>query len=373
MEDAIVKTNDFPVRLPVFEGPLDLLLYLVRRHELDIHDIPIETVTRQYLDILRGMEKMDLELAGEFFVMAATLMQIKSRMLLPRNDMPVGTSASDEPEEALDPRWELVQQLLEYKKFKEAAGALEDLISETQDRLPRVVGDKNEVHEPEAAKPTDRIELWNTFNTILRRLSERLTVGTIRSDSVTVADRMELILKYLETKDSFNFSDLFVGEEDVPLTTFVATFLAILELTRLKRLHVEQTEDFGDVRCRARTDGEALFQQGLVSEFDGPVADEEDPSEPSLFDRPVAEDPALSESDDANVEDDDLEDEEEWEEDDSDSRASAEPVGDPETSAEKDPAEGDDFESDEDEDEWEDDDDLDDIPDPDEEAKPGPG
>ena len=118
MQEALVPSNDFAIRLPAFEGPLDLLLYLIRRNEVDIYDIPIEHVTSQYIEILDSIENLELEVAGEFFVMAATLMYIKSRMLLPQQDQ--GTN-QDVEDDDIDPRWELVQQLLEYKKFKEAS------------------------------------------------------------------------------------------------------------------------------------------------------------------------------------------------------------------------------------------------------------
>ena len=128
MQDALLQDQEHTIRLPDFEGPLDLLLYLIHRNELDIYDIPIETVTRQYIELLRSMENLDLEIAGEFFVMAATLMYIKSRMLLPKKDW---VDAPDDGEEDIDPRWELVGQLVEYKKFKEASSEIETLIVET--------------------------------------------------------------------------------------------------------------------------------------------------------------------------------------------------------------------------------------------------
>ncbi|MGB0290509.1 MAG: segregation and condensation protein A [Opitutales bacterium] len=107
MEEALIPNNEFAVSLPAFEGPLDLLLYLIRRNEVDIYDIPIETVTRQYIEILGSMEELDLEIAGEFFVMAATLMYIKSRLLLPKKDQGANEDVEDE---SIDPRWELVQR-----------------------------------------------------------------------------------------------------------------------------------------------------------------------------------------------------------------------------------------------------------------------
>ncbi|MFU8848003.1 MAG: segregation and condensation protein A [Opitutales bacterium] len=244
MEEALVPSNDFAIRLPAFEGPLDLLLYLIRRNEVDIYDIPIKQVTEQYIDILSSMERLDLEIAGEFFVMAATLMYIKSRMLLPKKDQ--GTNEDVEDEE-LDPRWELVQQLLEYRKFKEAAEDIERLILNSNDLIARI-GPKDTIEVVERPlKPVDRVDLWNTFNQVLRRLAERITEGEIHAEQVTVADRMEFILKRIDAQPSFLFSELF--ESSTTLTTIVASFLALLELTRLGKIHLYQELAFADIRC----------------------------------------------------------------------------------------------------------------------------
>lgn len=244
MEEALIPSHDFAIRLPVFEGPLDLLLYLIRRNEVDIYDIPIETVTEQYIQILGSMEQLDLEIAGEFFVMAATLMYIKSRLLLPKKDQGIN---EDVEEDQIDPRWELVQQLLEYRKFKEAAEDIQKLILNTNDLIARI-GPKDAIEAIERPlKPVDRVDLWNTFNQVLRRLAERITEGEIHAEQVTVADRMELILKRIEHESSFLFSDLF--ESTTTLTTIVASFLAILELTRLGKIRLQQDSAFADIRC----------------------------------------------------------------------------------------------------------------------------
>jgi len=246
MEEALVPSNDFAIRLPAFEGPLDLLLYLIRRSEVDIYDIPIETVTQQYIDILGSMEKLDLEVAGEFFVMAATLMYIKSRMLLPKKDQGRNDDSEDDD---LDPRWELVQQLLEYKKFKEASAEIEQLIRNSNDLIARI-GHKEALEAVERPlKPVDRLDLWNTFNQVLRRLAERITEGEIHAEQVTVADRMEYVLLHLRERRSFLFSELF--ESTTTLTTIVASFLAVLELTRLGKIKIEQDQAFADIRCTA--------------------------------------------------------------------------------------------------------------------------
>jgi segregation and condensation protein A len=244
MEEALIPDNDFAIRLPTFEGPMDLLLYLIRRSEVDIYDIPIERVTEQYIESLGSMKTLDLEVAGEFFVMASTLMYIKSRMLLPKKDQ---GSNEDVDEEDIDPRWELVQQLLEYRKFKEAAEDIRKLILSSNDQISRIgpIDALEAVERP--LKPVDRVDLWNTFNSVLRRLAERIDEGQINAEQITVADRMELVLLRIEQKDNFLFSELF--ESRTTITTIVATFLAVLELTRLDKITLKQDRAFGDIRC----------------------------------------------------------------------------------------------------------------------------
>lgn len=237
--------SDTRIRLQVFEGPLDLLLFLIRKNELDIYDIPIESVTRQYLQALRSMQELDLDLAGEFFVMAATLMEIKSRLLLPKGEHAVDPDADEDDG---DPRWELVYQLLQYKKFKEAAAQLSLLSLDRQNRFDRTVSARAaETERP--LQQVDRIQLWNTFNLVLRRLAEKLVVGEIHDEAVTVADQMEWLLGKLAAAPAFLFSELF--PHGTSLRRLVATFLAMLELTRLKRLRIRQSETYGDIRCEA--------------------------------------------------------------------------------------------------------------------------
>ncbi len=241
----MVAEADYRIKLPVFEGPLDLLLFLIRKNELDIYDIPIDTVTRQYLEVIYAMKELSLEVAGEFFVMAATLMEIKSRMLLPKHQQAVDPNAD---EDDLDPRWELVHQLLQYKKFKEAAGNLGQMSLDAQNMLAR----PGSAFSPASERPlkhVDRIDLWNSFNLVLRRLAEKLVVGEIHAEQVTVADQMEYVLEQIKTRKSFVFSQLF--PERISLRRLVATFLAVLELTRLAKLRLEQNEAFTDIICTA--------------------------------------------------------------------------------------------------------------------------
>ncbi|MBL9201943.1 MAG: segregation/condensation protein A [Opitutaceae bacterium] len=234
--------SDYRIKLQIFEGPLDLLLFLIRKNELDIYDIPIESVTRQYVEALRAMQQLDLDVAGEFFVMAASLMEIKSRMLLPKGLHAIDPNAEDEQ---VDPRWELVHQLLQYKKFKEAAATLASLAETRQNLMARHVSALSAADLDRPLRNVDRIELWNTFNIVLRRLAEKLIVGEIHDEVVTVADQMEWLLGRLADGKSFVFSKLF--PEGVTLRRLVATFLAMLELTRLKKLRLRQDEAFADI------------------------------------------------------------------------------------------------------------------------------
>ncbi|HEY4300586.1 MAG TPA: segregation/condensation protein A [Candidatus Didemnitutus sp.] len=241
----MVAETDYRIKLPVFEGPLDLLLFLIRKNELDIYSIPIESVTRQYLEILYAMKELQLEVAGEFFVMAATLMEIKSRMLLPRHQQAVDPNAE---EDDLDPRWELVHQLLQYKKFKDASQRLGSMAGDAANMMGR----PGSAFSPASERPlrhVDRIELWNNFNLVLRRLAEKLVIGEIHAEQVTVADQMEFLLARMKAERTFLFSSLFAAK--ISLRRLVATFLAMLELTRLHRLALQQDDAFADIHCTA--------------------------------------------------------------------------------------------------------------------------
>ncbi|NBX34805.1 chromosome segregation protein ScpA [bacterium] len=269
--DGILPPADLPIRLDVFEGPLDLLLFLIRKNEIDIYDIPIEKVTQQYLEILRTQEKDNLELAGDFFVMAATLMYIKSRMLLPVESRPEEELPG--PEEGQDPRWALVQQLIQYKRVKETAAIIRGLVDDRQGLLARyVLQPQGEDALSRPVAPADRIELWNTFNLVLRRLAERIQPGSITTETVTVSDRMESILRRLETESTFVFTSLLPERPTVGL--LVATFLACLELARLGKLRLEQDAAFAEIHC-ARAEAGAGPNAGEAadgtSEFDAPA------------------------------------------------------------------------------------------------------
>jgi segregation and condensation protein A len=243
----VLPDADHRIKLQVFEGPLDLLLFLIRKNEIDIYDIPIESVTKQYVAVLRSMQQLDLEIAGEFFVMAASLMEIKSRMLLPKGQHAVDPDADGQDD--IDPRWELVHQLLQYKKFKDAASRLSEMARLQRDLMDRQFSSRLADSLDRPLRGVNRIELWTSFNMVLRRLAEKLVVGEIHDESVTVADQMEWLLDKMRVDRSFVFSGLF--EAGVSLRRLVATFLAVLELTRLRRMRLRQNEAFTDIVCEA--------------------------------------------------------------------------------------------------------------------------
>jgi segregation and condensation protein A len=182
-------------------------------------------------------------------------MEIKSRMLLPKEQQAVDPEA--EEEEPIDPRWDLVHQLLQYKRFKDAAGELNRLAFLQQSALARE--DLAGWTAPAEDRPlahVDRIEVWNIFNLVLRRLAEKIVVGEISDERTTVVDQMEMILARLQRETSFGFSALFSGHEKISLRMLIVTFLAVLELTRLKRLRVRQDLAFTEIHCSAWTPDE---------------------------------------------------------------------------------------------------------------------
>jgi segregation and condensation protein A len=233
---------DYKVKLEVFEGPLDLLLYLIKKEEVDIYDIPIERITNQYMQYLSVMQLLNLEVAGEFLVMAATLMYIKSRMLLPV-DQQVAVAEEDEGE---DPRWELIRQLVEYKKFKEAGLQLAQRESEQSRLFPR--------QSPDAGVPVDKdvplaevsiFDLIGAFQEVLKRANAREEFREIVEERFTVSDKIEEILYSLRERTEITFRELF--RETASRAEVVVTFLALLELIRLNRLKVRQAEAFSEI------------------------------------------------------------------------------------------------------------------------------
>jgi segregation and condensation protein A len=227
----------YTVSLDSFYGPLDLLLYLVKRHEVDILDIPIAHLTAQFLDHLRGLQALDVEFAGEFLVMAATLMEIKSRMLLPAD-----TVAADEDQE--DPRRELVKQLLEYRKFKDAAAALEERAEQQGTRVARL-----ELPEPNAPTETrvKPVELWDLVSAFARLMRETQAnePATIAVDDTPQHVYEAQIVERVRTEGRVRFLDTFTPPYQK--ARLIGIFLAILELIRHRGIGLEQPDGEGDI------------------------------------------------------------------------------------------------------------------------------
>ena len=236
----------YKVKLDVFEGPLDLLLYLIERAEIDIYDIPIAYITDEYLAYLRTIELLDLYCAGDFLVMASTLMQIKARMLLPR---PPETLVEEGEEEEEDPRRELVERLLEYKKVKEAAAALREQEEKWSRVYYRTSGDFPDLEEDKPDDPLGgEVSLWDliqAFRSILESFTPRLEVEGMPTEHESIQDRMDAIIARLSQSPRVYFSTLFSG-----LTTkksMITCFLAILELIRMQKIRVRQDRLFGEI------------------------------------------------------------------------------------------------------------------------------
>jgi segregation and condensation protein A len=234
----------YPVRLQNFEGPLDLLLHLIKKHELSIHDIPITLITHQYLEYIDLMQEMNLDVAGEFLVMAATLIHIKSRELLPRPD-----PTQEDPEE--DPREALIRRLLEHQKFKAAAELLHERETLRSAQWTRPDGRVAEIagEAPEPEIEVDLFSLISAFRAVVERAKQRPTVY-LPGEQISIESRIEQLLARLSETEACGFEDLF---QDVQTRAgMIVTFLAMLEMIRLKLIRVYQTGTVGPIRVYKR-------------------------------------------------------------------------------------------------------------------------
>ncbi len=231
----------YKVRLKIFEGPLDLLLYLIKKDELDIYNIPITHITQQYLEYLNLMETMDLDIAGEFLVMAATLMHIKSKTLLPPDP--------EEPQEEADPRADLVKRLLEYKAFKEAAEKMRAFEDDRSGIFTRFAEIPDGIEDSDLFMEVTLFDVLTAFSKILRNLPKGSVHEVVREE-YSVADKVHEIVHRLTRDGMVRFSELFrmARTKDEAITTF----LAILELVRLKEVSVAQGEYFGEIEIQRR-------------------------------------------------------------------------------------------------------------------------
>ena len=226
----------YKVKLDVFEGPLDLLLYLIKKNEIDIYDIPIAAITEQYLEYLELMRMLDLNIAGEFLVIAATLIHIKSKMLLPPDEKELL------PEEEEDPREELVRRLVEYKKFKEVAGILQDLEGQRKKMFTRDI--PFEVEPGEVFFEASLFDLIAAFTRVLKDVPKEMFQEIIK-DEFTVEQKVHDLLHMLVVTPVICLFELFKNSKNK--IEIIATFLAVLELIRLKEIIVAQKKNFSDI------------------------------------------------------------------------------------------------------------------------------
>lgn len=239
--DSTNSLNIYNIKVPVFEGPLDLLLHLIKENKVDIYDIPIAVITGQYLQYIKMMKELDLDIAGDFLVMAATLIHIKSRMLLP-----VDEEASTEEQE--DPRLELIQRLLEYQAFKDASLGLREKEEEWMNIFHREPV-KDVEAEAESAEPelylfdVNLFDLLGAFKKILDTAPPEIV--RITREALTVKDKISHIMEMLENNDTVRFEDFF--KEDRSRVQIVVTFVALLELIRLGLVRAYQENDFGNI------------------------------------------------------------------------------------------------------------------------------
>ena len=247
----------YKVDLEAFSGPLDLLLYLIRQSEVEIYDIPIAEITDQYLAYIDLLKEINVSVAGEFVWMAATLMEIKSRMLLPREELPEGDDLDD-------PRMELVQQLLEYQRYKDAALSLEDRASKQSQKFTRPPMERaalGDVSRRDMRQALSAASLWDLLTAFSRVLKETAAAGpkTIIYDGKPQEQYLRELLERLQAEQSVGFFELFAGVDD--RAAVIGVFLAILELVRLEFLRVEQAGDFGNIRAFLTPQGMAADPQ----------------------------------------------------------------------------------------------------------------
>lgn len=237
------------VQLDVFEGPLDLLLYLVKKEEVDIYEVNLTKIATQFIEYIEVMSELDLDVAGEFLVMAATLMYIKSRELLPVDQQ----AEVQEDEDGDDPRWELVRRLVEYRKFKDAAASLQEKEAVQENIFPRAPGKLEFASEGPAVKPDVSVfDLINAVSTILKRINQRDTTRDVFEDRWTVSDKIEHLMGLIKGSRRLRFSELFA--DNTSRIEVVTTFLALLELIRLKVLTAIQPEPFCEIEIGATAD-----------------------------------------------------------------------------------------------------------------------
>ena len=229
----------FRVDLDIFRGPLDLLLYLVRKHELDVVDIAVAPIADQFLEYLAVLQQLDVNAVGDFLEMASTLVELKSRMILPQGD--------EVSEEVDDPREQLVRRLLEYKQFKDAASMLDERARDWQERFPRIATDLSSHRRDPAEEPIRGLELWDLVSAFGRLIEQHQSnlPSSIVYDDTPIQVYMDRIHHLLREQHRLAFTELF--QPGMHKSTLIGMFLAILELIRHHGLHAEQNDSFGEI------------------------------------------------------------------------------------------------------------------------------
>jgi segregation and condensation protein A len=243
-QDFESAADAFPVKLDNFAGPLDLLLHLIRKNEVNIHDIPIALITSQYLDAIRLMQELDLDVAGEFLVMAATLIHIKSKMLLPRPETAAGVEGEEE-----DPRDALVRRLLEHQKFRRPPSCCTSAHRCARHNSGPMAASRRSPATSEPEIEVDLFSLLNAFQAVIERAKHRPRV-LLPPEQISVEARIEQLLDRLSETVACGFEDLFADSDD--RSALVVTFLALLEMIRLKLVRVFQSSSFGPIRVYKR-------------------------------------------------------------------------------------------------------------------------
>jgi segregation and condensation protein A len=257
--------SEYKVQFEVFEGPLDLLLYLIKKEEVDIYQVNLTKLATQFIEYVELMRQFDLEVAGEFLVMASTLMYLKSKELLPVDQQ---AQVEGEEEEGEDPRWELIRQLVEYKKFKDAAAQLQVLEERQENVFPRVPLKLEFPAETVPQKPEAGIfDLLNAVNSILKRVEAKAAATReIFEDKWTVSEKIEFIRRTLAARGAVRFSELF--EAAMNRAEVVCTFLALLELIRLKQLVCVQPEPFAEIEINGAEQAESSPESPAAAPID---------------------------------------------------------------------------------------------------------
>ena len=248
------------MKLEIFEGPLDLLLYLIKKEEVDIHEVSMEKITKQYLLYINTFKLLNIDIAAEFVLMAANLMYIKSRTLLPKSEQPPEEEGDED-----DPRWDLIRQLIEYKKFKDAASFL--LKREVEmDGAFAYQAETLKDETPPVLAEVSIFDLIRSFQNVLKRFEEAHDFGSIVDDRYTVADKIEMLMDRLQPGESIRFENLF--EEATTKAEVIVTFLAVLELMKLNQFLIRQNSILGEIEVERRVAGVSTAAE-LLGQFDG--------------------------------------------------------------------------------------------------------